>query len=85
MTTNRRNKHSSSSASDPAVSGVVISGSAQTFSPTGRWIVVSTAGTVTGKLLDDAVDVAYVLPVGVHRMAFKSITSTSSLVGVILT
>lgn len=69
---------------DPGVGGVVITGSAQTFSPTGRWIIVSTAGSITGKLLEDAADVVYILPVGQWRMAFKSITSVTTLVGVVL-
>ncbi len=69
---------------DPAVAGVAITGSAQTFSPTGRAILVTTAGTVTGKLIRDTADVAYILPVGIWPLAFRSITSVSSLAGVIL-
>lgn len=72
-------------ADDPGVGpGVVITGGAQTFDPCGRYIIVSTAGTVTGKLVGDSSDVAYVLPTGVHKLAFKSITSTASLVGCIV-
>lgn len=72
-------------ADDPGVGpGVVLSGSAQTFDPPGRYIIVSTAGTLTGKLIGDGSDIAYVLPVGVHKLAFKSVTSTTSLVGCIV-
>ncbi len=69
---------------DPAVSSVAISGSAQALAISGRAILVSTAGTVTGQLLEDTADVAYILPVGVWPLAFKSITSVVSLVGRIL-
>jgi len=71
-------------ADDPGVGpGVVITGSAQTFDPPSRYVVVSTAGTITGRLQGDGADVAYVLPVGQFKMAFKSITSTTTLVGFI--
>ncbi len=69
---------------DPAVGGVAITGSAQTFSPSGRGILVSTAGSFTGKLIRDTADVTYTLPVGLWPLAVKSITSVSSLAGVIL-
>ncbi len=70
---------------DPGVGpGTVLSGSAQTFDPPGRYIIVSTAGTITGRLVGDSGDVAYVLPVGVHKLAFKSATSTTTLVGCIV-
>lgn len=70
---------------DPGVGpGVVITGSAQSFDPPGRYIIVSTAGTLTGKLVGDASDVAYVLPAGVHKLAVKSVTSVTSLVGCIV-
>lgn len=72
------------SAEDPGVKGTVITGSAQTFDPPGRYLIVSTAGTMTGKLLEDSADVAYVLPAGVHRLAVKSITSVVSLVGCVV-
>ena len=69
---------------DPGVGpGVVITGSAQTFDPPSRYITVSTAGTLTGQLVGDTGDIAYVLPVGTHKYAFKSVTSTTSLVGFI--
>ena len=72
-------------ADDPGVGpGVVITGAAQTFDPAGRYVIVSTAGTITGKLVGDTADVAYVLPVGVHKLAFRSITSTASLVGCVV-
>lgn len=71
--------------SDPGVGpGVIITGSAQSFDPPGRYIIVSTAGTMTGRLVGDTGDIAYVLPVGVHKLAVKSITSTASLVGCIV-
>lgn len=70
---------------DPGVGpGVVISGSAQTFDPPARYIVVSTAGTLTGRLVGDTGDVAYVLPTGCHKLAVKSVTSVTSLVGFIV-
>lgn len=69
---------------DPGVGpGVIITGSAQTIDPPGRYITVSTAGTLTGRLVEDTADVAYVLPVGTHKLAVKSITSVASLVGFI--
>jgi hypothetical protein len=71
--------------SDPGVGpGVVLAGGAQVFDPPGRYIIVSTAGTITGQLLGDTADVAYVLPVGVHKLAFKSKTSVTGLVGCIV-
>ncbi len=70
--------------SDPAVGGVAITGSAQTFSPTGRGILVSTAGSFVGRLIKDSADVTYTLGVGVWPLAVKSITSVSSLAGVVL-
>jgi hypothetical protein len=72
-------------ADDPGVGpGVVITGSAQSFDPPGRFIIVSTAGTLTGKLVGDSSDVAYILPTGVHKLAVKSVTSVTSLVGCIV-
>ncbi len=68
----------------PGVKGTIISGSAQTFDPPGRYIIVSTAGTLTGKLEQDDADIAYVLPAGVHKLAVRSITSISSLIGVVV-
>ena len=69
--------------SDPGMGpGVVVAGS-QTYDPPSRFITVSTAGTLTGTLVGDANDVAYVLPVGTHKLAFKSCTSISSLVAFI--
>lgn len=73
--------------SDPAVGpGVVITAATSNLvlNPHGRYVVVSTAGTITGQLVGDTGDVAYVLPVGVHPLSFKSITSVTSLVGAIL-
>jgi len=72
------------SPADPGVAGVAISGSAQTFNPTGRAILVETAGSVTGKLIQDSSDVTYTLPVGLWPLAFKSITSLSGLAGKII-
>lgn len=69
---------------DPGVKGVAITGSAQAFDPTGRAILVETAGTVTGRLIEDTADLAYVLPVGLHPLAFKSVTSVTGLVGKII-
>lgn len=71
-----------SSPQDPAVGpGLVLTGGAQTVDPPSRYIIVSTAGTITGRLRDDTGDVAYVLPVGVWPMEFISVTSTTTLVG----
>lgn len=69
---------------DPGVAGVAITGSAQTFDPCGRAILVETAGSVTGKLVEDSADVTYTLPVGLWPLAFRSITSVSSLAGKII-
>ncbi len=70
---------------DPGVGpGVIITGGGQTFSPAGRYIIVSTAGTVTGQLVGDTGDIAYVPPTGVHTLAIESITSVTSLVGCIV-
>lgn len=87
MANNRRIAASPLSASDPGVGpSTVISGATSnlTLDPPGRYVIVSTAGTITGKLLEDTADVAYVLPVGVHHLAFKSITSVAALVGCIV-
>lgn len=73
-----------STPTDPAVAGVAITGAAQTFSPTGRAILVSTAGSFVGKLVKDSADVTYTLPVGIWPLAVRSITSVSSLAGVVL-
>lgn len=77
---NKRMQHVSSG--DPAVSGVAISGSAQTFDPPLRAVLISTAGTITGKLVEDSGDVTYPVQVGLTPLAFKSITSVSSAAGV---
>lgn len=71
-------------ATDPGVSSVAITGTAQTLNPSGRAVLVSTAGTITGKLIEDTADADYILPVGLHALAFKSITSVASLVGRII-
>ena len=69
-------------ADDPGVGpGLVLSGSAQTVDPPSRYVIVSTGGTITGQLVGDTGDVAYILPTGVHKLAFKSVTSTTTLVG----
>lgn len=67
----------------PGVKGTVAA-NGQTYDPPGRYLIVSTAGTLTGKLEQDEADVAYVLPVGVHKLAVRSITSLTTLVGVIV-
>jgi hypothetical protein len=71
---------------DPGVGpGVLITSSTSniTLDPCGRRVTVSTAGTITGKLVGDTGDQAYILPAGTHEIAFRSITSISSLVGFI--
>lgn len=72
------------SADDPGVAGVVITGSAQTLAIAGRAILVGVAGSITGRLVEDTADVVYPIPVGLWPLAFKSITSVSSLTGVII-
>lgn len=68
-------------ADDPGVGPGVILANSLTFYPVTRYITVSTAGTITGKLVGDSSDQAYVLPVGTHKLAFKSITTIASIVG----
>ncbi len=68
---------------DPGIGpGQLITASSTNVSvdPPSRYITVSTAGTVTGKLVGDTDDQAYVLPVGTHKLAFKSVTSAASIV-----
>ena len=81
MSMNRRMNELS--ADDPGVKGLVLTGGALTPDPNGRYVIISTAGNIVGKLLDDTADITYVLPVGVHKLAFKSVT-TSTAVGVIV-
>lgn len=80
------NQRIQTSPSDPGVGpGVLITAatSGLTLSKDGRYITVSTAGTITGQLVGDTSDQAYILPVGTHPLAFRSITSVASLVGFI--
>lgn len=74
---NRRMAAGTLSSVDPGVKGVVITGGAQTFSPTGRAILVETAGSVTGQLLEDTADLTYTFTAGMWPVAFKSITSVA--------
>lgn len=70
---------------DPGVGpGLILTGSTQTVDPPGRYLVVSTGGTLTGQMVGDTSDKAYVFPVGTHFVAVKSVTSTTTLVGFIL-
>ena len=80
--TNRRMNELSGDDSGVGPGTIIANG--QTYDPPGRYIIVSTAGTLTGKLVDDTADVAYVLPVGVHKLAFKSCTTVAGLVGCIV-
>lgn len=79
---NRRMSGGTVSAVDPGASGIVITGNAQTFDPPLRAVLISTAGTITGKLVEDANDVTYPVYVGLIALAFKSITSVSNAAGV---
>ena len=78
--TNRR--MNTISNDDSGVSGVALTGSAQTFDPPLRAVLISTAGTITGRLVEDTEDVTYPVYVGMVNLAFKSITSVSSAAGV---
>ncbi len=69
---------------DPGVGPGVVVANAQTYDPPGRFIIVSTAGTITGQLVGDTGDVAYVLPVGVWPLAFKSCTTVGSTVACVV-
>lgn len=71
-------------SSDPGVGPGVVVANGQTYDPPTRWLIVSTAGTLTGKMVGDASDVAYVFPVGQHRVALVSCTTIASLVGFVL-
>jgi len=46
-----------------------------------RYVLVSTGGTITGQLKGDTSDKAYIIPAGVHKLAFKSVTSSATIVG----
>lgn len=83
MATNRRMNVTDTNDSGVGPGQVVVAG-AQTFDPPGRWIIVSTAGTITGQLVEDTADVAYVLPIGVHKLAFKSASSTATIVACVV-
>jgi len=83
MATNRRMNVTDTNDSGTGPGQIVVAG-AQVFDPPGRYIIVSTAGTITGQLIEDTADVIYVLPVGVHKLAFKSATSSSALVGCVV-
>lgn len=66
---------------DPARQSTVVSlasdySNAAGFVPTA--IVVGTAGTVKGQLLDDSTDRDFKLPQGVWPLRFKSIKSTAN-------
>lgn len=79
---NRRMNGGTVSSVDPGASGVAITGNAQTFDPPLRAVLISTAGTITGRLVEDTADVTYPVYVGLIPLAFKSITSVSSAAGV---
>jgi hypothetical protein len=70
-------------ADDPGVGPGLVVANSQTYDPPSRYITVSTAGTLTGQLVGDTGDVAYVLPAGTHKLAFKSCTTITSLVAFI--
>ena len=68
-------------ADDPGVGPGVVLANGITLTPPARYVTVSTAGTITGQVVGDTADVAYVLPVGQHKMALKSVTTLTTLVG----
>jgi hypothetical protein len=52
---------------------------AGTLAEDSRYVLIGTAGNIVGKLIGDAADVTYVLPVGLHKMAFRSVTSATAV------
>lgn len=44
-----------------------------------RYVLIGTAGNIVGRLVGDTGDVTYVLPVGLHKMAFRSVTSATAV------
>lgn len=81
MPTQNRNENKN----DPSNSGEgpsdAIPAGALTLPQYSRYVLVSTAGTITGQLKGDTSDKAYALPVGLHKLAFKSVTSSATIVG----
>lgn len=71
-------------ADDPGVGPGTVVANGLTFNPPGRYIIVSTGGTILGQLVEDTADVAYVLPPGVWPLAFKSCTTVTTLVGCVV-
>ncbi len=63
---------------DGSVKRTALTGGALALDPTGRAIHIATAGTITGKLLEETADVTETYEVGWHPVAFKSITSSTA-------
>ncbi len=68
-----------STPTDSSVKRTALTGGALTLDPTGRGLHVSTAGTITGKLLDDTADLTETYEVGWHPVAYRTITSSTAV------
>jgi L-asparaginase/Glu-tRNA(Gln) amidotransferase subunit D len=51
-----------------------------TLSPCARKLIVSTGGTITGRMAGDTGDQAYIFPAGEFNVALKKITSATTIV-----
>lgn len=69
---------------DPGVANGGALGALGLLATPGRFVCIGTAGNIVGQLIEDTVDVTYVLPVGVWPLAFKSVTSATAAGFIIL-
>lgn len=76
MSTNRNENCNDTSNSARGPSVAIANGI--TLTEDSRYVLVGTAGNIVGKLVGDAADVTYVLPVGLHKMAFRSVTTATA-------
>lgn len=73
------NKNENCNDTSNSARGPSVAIGAGTLAEDSRYVLVGTAGNIVGKLVGDTADVTYVLPVGLHKMAFRSVTSATAV------
>ncbi len=71
---NENRPHPSNSARGPSVAIGAVN-----LAEDSRWVLIGTAGNIVGRLVGDTADVTYVIPVGLWKMAFRSVTSATAV------
>ncbi len=62
-----------------AARGPSVALGAATLAKDSRYVLVGTAGNIVGRLVGDTGDVTYPVPVGLHKMAFRTCTSATAV------